>query len=76
MQEIGNEYHIPVLYEETLDQLVWNPDGIYIDCTLGGGSHSEGILKRLSEKGRLISIDQDANAIAFCKKRLEKYGKQ
>lgn len=73
MKEIGNEYHIPVLYHETLDALVWNPDGVYIDCTLGGGSHSEGILKRLSEKGRLISIDQDENAIAFCKKRLEEY---
>lgn len=76
MQEIGNEYHIPVLYYETLDTLVWNPDGVYIDCTLGGGSHSQGILERLSEKGRLISIDQDANAIAFSKKRLENYQKQ
>lgn len=76
MKEIGNEYHIPVLYQETLDALVWNPDGVYIDCTLGGGSHSEGILKKLSEQGRLISIDQDRNAILFCKKRLESYGKQ
>lgn len=70
---IGNEYHIPVLYYETLDNLVLNKDGIYIDCTLGGGSHSEGILSKLSDKGLLISIDQDINAIEFCKKRLEKY---
>lgn len=70
---IGNEYHIPVLYYETLDNLVLNEDGVYIDCTLGGGSHSEGILSRLSEKGLLISIDQDINAIEFSKKRLEKY---
>ncbi|MBS9775870.1 MAG: 16S rRNA (cytosine(1402)-N(4))-methyltransferase RsmH [Fusobacterium sp.] len=70
---IGNEYHIPVLYYETLDNLVLNEDGIYIDCTLGGGSHSEGILSRLSDKGLLISIDQDINAIEFSKKRLEKY---
>ena len=74
MEKIGNDYHIPVLYYETLDNLVINPDGIYIDCTLGGGSHSEGILKRLSNKGLLISIDQDANAIEYSKKRLEKFG--
>ena len=74
MEIIGNDYHIPVLYYETLDNLVINPDGIYIDCTLGGGSHSEGILERLSDKGLLISIDQDTNAIEYSKKRLEKFG--
>ena len=74
MEKIGNDYHIPVLYYETLDNLVINPDGIYIDCTLGGGSHSEGILERLSDKGLLISIDQDTNAIEYSNKRLEKFG--
>ena len=74
MEKIGNDCHIPVLYYETLDNLVINPDGIYIDCTLGGGSHSEGILERLSDKGLLISIDQDTNAIEYSKKRLEKFG--
>ena len=74
MEKIGNDYHIPVLYYETLDNLVINPDGIYIDCTLGGGSHSEGILERLSDKGLLISIDQDTNAIEYSKRRLEKFG--
>ena len=74
MEKIGNDYHIPVLYYETLDNLVINPDGIYIDCTLGGGSHSEGILERLSDKGLLISIDQDSTAIEYSKKRLEKFG--
>ena len=74
MEKIGNDYHIPVLYYETLDNLVKNPDGVYIDCTLGGGSHSEGILERLSDKGLLISIDQDINAIEYSKKRLEKFG--
>ena len=74
MEKIGNDYHIPVLYYETLDNLVKNPDGIYIDCTLGGGSHSEGILERLSDKGLLISTDQDINAIEYSKKRLEKFG--
>ena len=74
MEKIGNDYHIPVLYYETLDNLVINPDGIYIDCTLGGGSHSEGILEKLSNKGLLISIDQDSTAIEYSKKRLEKFG--
>lgn len=73
MEKIGNDYHISVLYYETLDNLVINPDGVYIDCTLGGGSHSEGILERLSDKGLLLSIDQDSNAIEYSKKRLEKY---
>lgn len=73
MEENSEVYHIPVLYNETIDNLVINPDGIYIDCTLGGGGHSEGILKKLSDKGRLVAIDQDEQAIAFSKKRLEKY---
>ena len=71
--ENKTDYHIPVLYKETLDNLVINPDGVYVDCTLGGGGHSEGILERLSEKGRLICIDQDQMAIEYAKKRLEKY---
>ncbi len=73
MEENNEIYHIPVLYNETIENLVINPDGIYIDCTLGGGGHSEGILKKLSDKGRLVAIDQDEQAIAFSKKRLEKY---
>lgn len=73
IKETIDEYHIPVLYYETLDNLVINPDGVYVDCTLGGGGHSEGILKRLSPKGVLISIDQDQQAIDYAKKRLENY---
>lgn len=76
MHEIESEYHIPVLYYETLENLITDKDGVYVDCTLGGGGHSEGILKELGENGRLISIDQDDQAIEFAKKRLEKYGKK
>lgn len=76
MEDIVSEYHIPVLYRECIENLVLNKDGVYLDCTLGGGGHSEGILKELSEKGHLISIDQDQQAIDFAKKRLEKYGKK
>ncbi len=56
------EYHNPVLLKESVDALVTNPDGIYVDCTFGGGGHSREILSRLSEKGRLISFDQDEDA--------------
>ena len=56
--------HKPVLLEETIDSLNINPDGIYVDGTAGGGGHSYEILKRLSKKGKLISIDQDPDAIA------------
>lgn len=76
MQELENEYHVPVLYYETLENLVIDKNGVYVDCTLGGGGHSEGILKELEENGRLISIDQDEQAIVYAKKRLEKYGKK
>lgn len=56
-------YHNPVLLQESVDDLVTNPDGIYIDCTFGGGGHSREILSRLSEKGRLFSFDQDLDAL-------------
>lgn len=76
MIEIKDEYHIPVLYYETLENLITKKDGVYVDCTLGGGGHSEGILKKLDDKGVLISIDQDEKAIEYAKKRLEKYGEK
>jgi 16S rRNA (cytosine1402-N4)-methyltransferase len=68
--------HISVLLTETIDSLDIKPDGIYVDGTLGGGGHSLEILKRLSPKGRLIGIDQDADAIAAASKRLEQYQSQ
>lgn len=54
--------HIPVLFTETIDSLQIKPDGIYVDCTAGGGGHSAAILERLSN-GRLIAIDRDPQAI-------------
>jgi S-adenosyl-methyltransferase mraW len=56
-------YHKPVLLAESVDALVNNPDGIYVDVTFGGGGHSREILSRLSEKGRLFSFDQDSDAL-------------
>ena len=56
-------YHKPVLLTESVDVLVRNPDGVYVDVTFGGGGHSREILSRLSEKGRLFSFDQDSDAL-------------
>ena len=62
----GEFSHIPVLFEECMEALAIKPDGIYVDCTAGGGGHSEGILGRLSSKGLLISLDKDDEALAVC----------
>lgn len=64
--------HTSVLLDETIEQLHIRPDGIYVDGTLGGGGHSLEICKRL-ENGRLIGIDQDADAIRAAGERLAKY---
>lgn len=56
-------YHNPVLLTESIDALVTNPDGVYVDVTFGGGGHSREILSRLSPKGRLFSFDQDLDAL-------------
>lgn len=55
-------YHLPVLLNEAIDGLNIRPDGIYVDCTFGGGGHSREILKRLDERGKLFAFDQDADA--------------
>ena len=56
--------HISVLLDETIEELHIKPDGIYVDGTLGGGGHAYEVCRRLGEHGRLIGIDQDADAIA------------
>lgn len=55
-------YHMPVLLNEAVDGLNIKPDGVYVDCTFGGGGHSRAILQRLSENGKLIAFDQDEDA--------------
>lgn len=57
-----SEYHIPVLFHESIEQLKILPNGIYVDATFGGGGHSRGILSKLGPTGRLIAFDQDADA--------------
>lgn len=65
--------HVPVLLNETIDSLNIKPDGTYIDGTCGGAGHSSEIAKRLSEKGKLIGIDQDEDAIKAATERLKPY---
>lgn len=65
--------HITVLLEEAVDGLAIKPDGIYVDCTLGGAGHSELIASRLGEGGRLIAFDQDDWALNNARIRLAPY---
>ena len=66
--------HTSVLLQEVLDGLNIDPDGIYADGTLGGAGHASAVCERLSEQGRLIGIDQDADAIEAASQRLAPYG--
>ncbi len=65
--------HKPIMLKEILSGLAINPDGVYLDCTIGGAGHSKEILKHLSCKGLLIGIDKDQDAINVCKERLKEY---
>lgn len=57
-----SNYHIPVLLNEMIGGLQIIPDGVYVDCTFGGGGHSKAILEELSPKGKLVAFDQDDEA--------------
>ena len=65
--------HKPVLLEETIEGLRIQPEGTYVDGTLGGGGHSCCILEKLNDQGRLIGIDQDGAAVAAAGERLERF---
>ena len=58
----ASSYHTPVLFNETMEYLNIQPNGIYVDATFGGGGHSKGILSKLGPLGRLVAFDQDADA--------------
>lgn len=65
--------HVPVLLEECIQGLQIQPDGIYVDGTLGGAGHSKQIVKRISEKGLLLGIDRDEEAICVAQERLKEF---
>ena len=65
--------HYTVMLNEAVDALECQDGKIYVDCTLGGGGHSELILKRISPNGKLIAFDIDDEAIAHAKERLKEY---
>lgn len=65
--------HIPVLLNETINGLNINPDGIYIDGTIGGAGHSKKIIEKLSQKGFLIGIDRDEEALNAARQNLKEY---
>ena len=70
MGDVGNnEWHNPVMVEEVKTSLVIDPDGVYMDGTIGGGGHAAAILESLSEKALYVGIDRDRTAIEHCKKR-------
>lgn len=73
MSETKSFHHVPVLFNESIDSLNINPEGIYVDCTSGGGGHSSAIAQRI-RGGRLISIDRDPQAIEVLKERLLPFG--
>jgi 16S rRNA (cytosine1402-N4)-methyltransferase len=70
----GQAEHLPVLYAEALDWLDPRSGGRYVDCTVGLGGHSRGILERSSPDGRLLGIDADASALVIARARLADFG--
>ena len=74
MSETGSFRHVSVLLEETIEGLRVREDGIYVDGTMGGAGHGREICRRLTDKGRYIGIDQDADAIQAASERLKEFG--
>jgi len=70
---MNSSYHVPVLSAEVIEYFISNKSGTYVDCTLGGGGHSELILNKLEENAKYIGIDQDSDAIQNAKKKLSRF---
>lgn len=68
-----NFRHVPVLLDHCIRELNINPDGVYIDCTAGGGGHSSAIAAKLSRKGRLVALDRDPDAVKAASEKLAVY---
>lgn len=70
--KVSGVFHVPVMLREVLEVLVWREEGVYVDGTVGGGGHAEGILRRT--RGRLVGIDRDPEAVAEAGRRLAAFG--
>ena len=70
------EFHTPVLGPEVSIWLMTDPAGVYVDATVGGGGHAEGLLEGLGEAGRLIGIDRDPEAVREASRRLHRFGER
>lgn len=71
------EYHKPVLYNEVMENIIIkDKKAVYVDCTLGGGGHAEGILKNCTSDSKVIGMDQDEEAIKFAEERLREYSEK
>jgi len=74
MNRLYSERHIPVLLREVVENLVWKPDGVYVDCTVGEGGHTQAIAERILETGgRVIGIDVDSEVLQIAERNLEAY---
>jgi len=74
MNRLYSERHIPVLLREVVENLVWKPDGVYVDCTVGEGGHTQAIAERILESGgRVIGIDVDSEVLQIAERNLEAY---
>ncbi len=76
MSHITEPFHIPVLREKVVENLVGNPDGTYLDCTLGSGAHAEAVAESLSDRGLVIGLDRDPEAIEVASARLSRFGRK
>ena len=68
--------HIPVLFQEVMQMMAIQAEGIYVDCTLGGGGHTRGILERLGSRGKVIALEQDPETMVCTQSRLKDLGNQ
>lgn len=73
LEPLVYDYHLPVLMDTSLEYLINDTNGIYVDGTLGGGGHAERILQKLDSGGNLLAFDKDPDAIAFAKRKLSDY---
>lgn len=72
-EKMAEPFHVPVMLSEVIEHLVRDPDGLYLDATVGLGGHTLGILESLSPKGRLLGLDWDPTALEMAQSRLLSY---